>query len=57
MSILSEGSNRGYTAVYRDGTKKTNLTYLGSIELFHEAHQTENPCVVTPPGYAQTESI
>ena len=48
---LSEGSKLGYTCVYRDGSKVTNLSYIDSLELFDEAFDTDNPCSIQAPGY------
>ena len=57
MSVLDEGSKRGYVCHYRDGKKVTNLTYLESLELFNEDLETANPCSITPPGYGEKESF
>jgi hypothetical protein len=51
MSILNEGSKRGFRAIYEDGTQKTNLTYLEALELFQDAHCTDNQCIIYSPGY------
>ena len=49
---MHEGSRLGYTCVYRDGTKVTNLSYIDSLALFDEAFDTDNPCSIQAPGYA-----
>ena len=48
---FDDGSKLGYTCVYRDGTKVTNLSYADSLLLFEEAHNTDNPCSIRAPGY------
>lgn len=50
MSLLNEESGRGWTCHFKDGTNKTNLTYLESLIIFDESLKTDNPCSVTPPG-------
>ena len=52
---MNEGSKLGYTCVYRDGEKVTNLSYLDSLELFNEAHETDNPCSILAPGYGSSD--
>ena len=50
MSLLNDETGRGWTCHFKDGSKKTNLTYLESLTIFEEAFDTDNPCNVTPPG-------
>ena len=54
---FDDGSKRGYTCHFKDGTKETNLTYLESLRIFDEARESDNPCSVTPPGYGEKESL
>ena len=40
-----------------DGKKVTNLSYIDSLELFNEAHETDNPCSILAPGYGSSENV
>ena len=51
MTNYNDGSKFGYTCVYEDGTKVTNLSYLDSLELFDKARDTDNPCSIQAPGF------
>ena len=42
-----------YMEIY--GEKVTNLSYLDSLELFNEAHETDNPCSILAPGYGSSD--